>query len=165
MSSSESRSSKFRTGCAGQSQSCITWRAYGMKMQVRAWDRIAATYRTWRRGRYRRLIGGFIKRSLFLLLALLKPIVKVPEIFLAFLALLEFIEFAKAVVPVWKVVQGIVGLFLYFIGIECGPVYGFGMGERPKRGSWRPFFRQWYAGGTKKCPTYLRVRAAGAAEP
>jgi hypothetical protein len=84
-------------------------------MQVWAWDHIAATYKTWRRGRYRRLIWGLIKRSLFLLRAL-KPIVKVPEIVLAFLALFEFIELAETIIPVRKVVWGVVLLLLHFTG-------------------------------------------------
>jgi hypothetical protein len=93
-----------------------------MKRQAWAWDRIVTTYRSWRRGRYRRLIWGLIKRSLCLFLAVLKPIVKVPEIVLSFLALLEFVKLAKTIVVFRKVVRGIIQLILLFIGVEGGLV-------------------------------------------
>jgi hypothetical protein len=114
-----------------------------------AWDgaSIAVTYMTWRGCRYRRLIWGLIKRSLCWFLALLKPIVKVPKVIVAFLTLLKLVKFAKPIIVLREVVCSIVLLFLRFIDVECVLVRGLvGFYERPNRGSWRPFFRQWYAG-------------------
>ena len=59
--------------------------------------RIVATYRTWGRDRYRRLIWGFIKRSFRLCLALLKPIVKVAEI-ISIPALFKFVKVSEAII-------------------------------------------------------------------
>jgi hypothetical protein len=83
-----------------------------------------------------------------LFFALLKPIVKVPEIIVAFLTLLELVKITKTIVIFWEVVCGIILLILLLIGIWCRRIEGFIIGRygRPNRGSWRPFFRQWYAG-------------------
>jgi hypothetical protein len=70
------------------------------------------TYRTWRRGRYRRLIWGLIKRSLCLFLALLKPIVKVPKVIVSFPALLELVKVTKSIIVGRKVVI----LVIFFLG-------------------------------------------------
>jgi hypothetical protein len=106
-----------------------------------------STYRTWRGCRYRRLIWGLIKRSLCLCLALLKPIVKVPEIVVTLLTLLELVKFAEAIVILCKVICSFVLLLLRLVGVEGVLVKGVvGLYGRPSRGSWRTFFRQWYAG-------------------
>jgi hypothetical protein len=77
---------------------------------------------TWRGCRYRRLIWGLIKRSLFLFLAILKPIVKVPKVVVSFLTLLKLVKLAKTVVVRREVVCSIVLLFLGVVGVECGLV-------------------------------------------
>jgi hypothetical protein len=57
-----------------------------------------------------------------LLLAILKPIVKVPKVVVSFLTLLELVKLAKTVVVRRKVVCSTVMLFLRVIGAECGLV-------------------------------------------
>jgi hypothetical protein len=59
-----------------------------------------------------------------LLLALLKPIVKVPKIVVTFLTLLKLVKFAKAIIVLCKVDCSIVLLFQRPIGVECGLIEG-----------------------------------------
>jgi hypothetical protein len=86
------------------------------------WAGIVETYKTWRRGRYRRLIWGLIKRSLCWFLALLKPIVKVPEIVVALPALFELVKISKAIVVCTII------LTLRLVGVK-GLVYCFVVGS------------------------------------
>jgi hypothetical protein len=84
---------------------------------------------------------------------LLKPIVKVPKVIVAFLTLLKLVKLAKTIIVLREVVCSVVLLFLRFIDVERELVRGLvRLYGRPNRGSWRPFFRQWYAGGTKEMP-------------
>jgi hypothetical protein len=53
-----------------------------------------------------------------LFFALLKPIVKVPEIIVPFLTLLKFVKFAKAIILFWEIVGGLILLlFLLIVGV------------------------------------------------
>jgi len=63
------------------------------------------TYRTWRRGRYERLrLWEIIKGGLCLMLALLKPTVKIAKVILVS-ALFKLVKVAKSVVVVVVVIR------------------------------------------------------------
>jgi|TARA_R110002003_G_scaffold279_22_gene18189 hypothetical protein len=128
ISSSDSRSSKFNTGCTRLESVVHHWgKTYEAKTGL-GW--YCCTYRTWRRRRYRRLIWGLIKRSLCLFLALLKPIVKVPKIIVSFPALLKLVEITKTIIVCRKVVIVVIFRRVCASSIKgrvvCGIVFAYG---------------------------------------
>jgi hypothetical protein len=94
------------------------------------------------------------------MLAVLKPIVKVPKIVVSLPALLELVKVTEPVVlgklVICSVTRGGKG------GLVCAVVVvGVGVQFRPSRGSWQPFVGQWYAGGTKERPYVPSVLCCG----
>lgn len=109
------------------------------------------------------MIGGFVKCSLCLFLALLKPIIEIPKI-ISLSALFEIVkiiaEFAVILRCTVFVVLDLVLEVLRLSGRDVrlvGVVFVLGFhGRSVYRGSWRPFFRQWYAGkAPKRNPSHV----------
>jgi hypothetical protein len=100
------------------------------------WTRIAATYRTWRGDRYRRLFWGLIKRCLCIVLALLKPIVKVPKIIVTLFALFKVVEIAKTIVVTVVLAKAVILL-------SGGIGFRHRFGCVVARAYWRPVMRGW----------------------